>query len=99
MLLRDSPLSVIGRSTILTRRSGSPLGERTTISPSSTVMPRPPALIDSHRAGEAGARLDAPGLGLMPKGVAPTPRAGPLSPTPPLRLGVGGAVALGPGRG
>src|SRR5829696_10419767 len=65
MLLRERPLRVIGTSTILTSRSGSPLGESTTISPSRTVIPRPPALIDSHSAGEAGSRLKAHGLALI----------------------------------
>ena len=46
-------------------------------------MPRPPELMDSHRAGDAGSRLKAHGLALMRKRMAQTRGSSPLSTTQP----------------
>ncbi len=57
-------------------------------------MPRPPELMDSHRAGDAGSRLKAHGLALMPKRMAQTRGSSPLSTTQPWGLVTVVTIAL-----
>ena len=83
MLCWHRPDSVAGTSRTLTRRSGSGPAPSTVMSPSKTVMARPPASRDSRTAGESARSVNTHGLARVPARMAHTRGSSPLSTAQP----------------